>query len=142
MIAFSGDALTCWFDEEGPAGPAGTLAAAMASADSMQARVRALPPIDTGDSEPRPLAIKVAIDAGSARRFLVGDPAIQTVEVLAGTVLLGVAAGEQLAGAGEVLVAQAALTRDGLELYAHETRRSEATGAWSGRPSGPGFMNT
>nr|MDQ2999509.1 hypothetical protein [Chloroflexota bacterium] len=57
------------------------------------------------------LAIKVAVAAGPARRFLVGDPAIQNIEVLTGQTLDDLAVGEHLAGRGEVLV-QAAMVED------------------------------
>ncbi len=50
------------------------------------------------------LGMKVAVVGGPIRRWLVGDPSIQVVEVLAGATLDHLAAGEHLAAKGEVLV--------------------------------------
>src|SRR5207249_3704618 len=50
------------------------------------------------------LAIKVAVVTGMVRRFLVGDPEVQLIEVLAGQTLDELALGEHLAQRGEVLV--------------------------------------
>jgi class 3 adenylate cyclase/tetratricopeptide (TPR) repeat protein len=50
------------------------------------------------------LAVKVGIAVGSARRFLVGDPTIQVLEVLAGETLDRMAAAERQANKGEVIL--------------------------------------
>ena len=50
------------------------------------------------------LAVKVAVTSGPARRFVVGDPEIQLVDVLAGETLARVADAEHLAGRGDVVV--------------------------------------
>jgi predicted ATPase/class 3 adenylate cyclase len=96
VVGFSGDAMTCWFD--GDDGRAATTCAL-----AMQAAMRpfAAPPAEVGAA---PLAIKVAVASGPARRLLVGDPAIQRIDVLAGATVARAAAGAQMARTGEVVV--------------------------------------
>jgi adenylate cyclase len=50
------------------------------------------------------LAMKASIALGQARRFLVGNPDIQWVEVLVGSTLARLAVGESLAGKGETIL--------------------------------------
>jgi len=51
------------------------------------------------------LALKVAVSAGNTRRFLVGNPEIQTLDVLAGNSLYRLAEGEHLAEKGDIILA-------------------------------------
>lgn len=94
MIAFSGDAITVFFDDE-------TGGNAVGCGLSLQA-------IMAGQKEAGPqgrsLAIKVGIATGELRRFLVGDPEVQIFDVMAGRLLDRMAAAEKLAGPGEVVV--------------------------------------
>nr|MBA3533973.1 AAA family ATPase [Ardenticatenales bacterium] len=92
VIGFAGDAMTCWFD-----GDPGLRATACALA--MQQAILSLP-----SEEIAVLSIKVAVVSGRVRRFLVGDPAIQVWEVLAGQTLTWLAEAEQLARKDEVLL--------------------------------------
>ncbi|MDO8674207.1 MAG: hypothetical protein Q7O66_22585 [Dehalococcoidia bacterium] len=48
------------------------------------------------------LAVKVSVASGPARRFLVGDPAVQLIPVLAGDTLSRMAAGEHHANRGRL----------------------------------------
>ncbi len=102
VIYFAGDAITCWFD-----GDDGRRAAASALAiQATMARVgQALTP---GGAEVR-LAIKVALAVGSARRFVVGDPDIQLIDVLAGRLVDELADAEHLAEKGDVVLAASAI---------------------------------
>ena len=102
VIYFSGDAITCWLD-----GDDGTRAAAcgLAMQDVME-RVGAV--VSPGGTVVR-LAIKVAVVVGRARRFVVGDPDIQLMDVLAGSIVDELAAAEQLAGPNEVVLGASAL---------------------------------
>ncbi|MBA3532932.1 MAG: AAA family ATPase, partial [Ardenticatenales bacterium] len=50
------------------------------------------------------LAIKVAVAIGPVRRFLVGNPSIQLIDVLAGETLSRMAIAEQVAQTGEIVV--------------------------------------
>jgi CheY-like chemotaxis protein/class 3 adenylate cyclase len=124
VIGFSGDAITCWFsqndergmmdDEESDLDLYSSFIThrssfrAVACALAMQAALGQLGAMTTPAGAAIELAIKVAVAAGQARRFLVGDPSIQNIEVLAGQTLDDLAIGEHLASRGEVLV-QAAI---------------------------------
>ena len=90
VIGFAGDAITCWFDAEQGAAPRRAARAALA----MQAAMARFPA----------LSVKVAVGSGAARRWAIGDPAIQLLDVLAGSTLTRVAAAEGQAQAGQVLV--------------------------------------
>ena len=108
VVNFSGDAITCWFDDnsspgEHPSlGPAGQRAAACALL--MQGVFAAFGAVTLPSGGIVTLAIKVAIACGPARRFVVGDPAIQCIDVLAGTTLERMAAAAQVAHRAEVLL--------------------------------------
>lgn len=102
VISFSGDAITCWFN-----GDEGLLATACALA--MQEVMRSFAEVKTPGGTTVSLAIKVALTTGLVRRFLVGDPNIQTMDVLAGATLDHMAATEKQAEKGEVVVGPAAM---------------------------------
>lgn len=97
VIYFSGDAVTCWLD-----GDNGTLAVACALA--MQAAMGRVGSITTPAGSSIHLGMKVAVAAGPARRFVVGDPDIQLIDVLAGELMDRLAAAEHHADRGEVVV--------------------------------------
>jgi hypothetical protein len=50
------------------------------------------------------LALKVCIASGDARRFVVGDEAIQRIDTLAGATVARTATAEHLANKGDVLL--------------------------------------
>jgi len=87
VIVFGGDAITCWFD-----GDQGARAAACGLA--MQQVMRRFASIPLHGGETASLALKVAVASGPARRFQVGDPAIQVMDVLAGATLQRMAEAE------------------------------------------------
>ncbi len=97
VLYFSGDAVTCWID-----GDDGTRATACALA--MQEQMQRVGEVVTPAGARVVLAVKVAVAAGRARRFVVGDPAVQLIDVLAGRLMDEVAAAEGTASPGEVLV--------------------------------------
>jgi len=110
VIGFSGDAITCWFDEtDSPHNDA--VSAALACALQLQQVMARLEAIRTPRGTLIPLALKVALAAGSARRFLVGDPRKYVIEVLAGSTLDQMAAAEKQAAQGEVVVTAAVISR-------------------------------
>ncbi|OYV00371.1 MAG: hypothetical protein CFE26_24065, partial [Verrucomicrobiales bacterium VVV1] len=104
VIGFAGDAITCWFDA---CDGAPSLRAALA-ARGMQRALARFPD----------LAAKVAVASGAARRFAVGHPDIQRIDVLAGATLARVAVGEGLALPGEVLIDTATAQALGLPMAA------------------------
>ncbi|HMA37326.1 MAG TPA: AAA family ATPase, partial [Chloroflexia bacterium] len=139
VIGFAGDAITCWFDDARPA-PARRAAApgagcAVACALAQQAAMAAFAalPHPAGAGTLR-LALKVAVASGPARRFLVGDPAVQVLEVLAGGTVQRMAAAEHLAAPGEVVVdastsAECGVRKPaGFPLWVAEWRTDPATG--------------
>jgi CheY-like chemotaxis protein/class 3 adenylate cyclase/predicted metal-dependent HD superfamily phosphohydrolase len=97
VIGFSGDAITCWLD-----GDSGLRAVAAALA--MQGAMAPFASVQTPGGTAVSLAVKVAVVAGQVRRFLVGDPSIQNLEVIAGQTLDRLAEAEHQANRGEVVV--------------------------------------
>lgn len=121
VVGFSGDAITCWFD-----GDKGLNAAACAI--EMQSAMARFASIKTPQGGSVAMGIKAAVAAGPVRRFLVGDPQIQNIEVLAGRTLDRVATGEHLAGKGEVLVQEEILKRYAGLLVSSELRPDSESG--------------
>ena len=97
VIGISGDGITCWFD--GDDGRHAT-SCAIAIQNNIGQQVSVSLPSDF----PSTLGIKVAVIVGPVRRFLVGDPNIQLLEVIAGNELDRVALAEQLLKRGEIVV--------------------------------------
>jgi class 3 adenylate cyclase/tetratricopeptide (TPR) repeat protein len=88
VIGFSGDAMTCWFDkDEG--------LKALASAFEVQSAMKRFATITVTPQQSVPLSVKVAVVTGPVRRFLVGDPSIRYLDVIAGETM------DRLASAGE-----------------------------------------
>jgi class 3 adenylate cyclase/tetratricopeptide (TPR) repeat protein len=106
VIDFSGDAITCWFDNafSGPAGPLGSAGLAASCALAMQQTIRELEAITTPSGATFPLGIKVAVSCGPVRRFLVGDPEVRVFDTLAGSTLDRLETVALQAGEGEVVV--------------------------------------
>ncbi|HEU4322872.1 MAG TPA: AAA family ATPase, partial [Roseiflexaceae bacterium] len=102
VVSFSGDAITCWFDDrDGPATPR-----AAAAALAMQQGMVAFASVSLPGGGTTAISLKVAIASGPARRFVVGDPAIQQIDVLTGDTVTQVALVEHETRPGEVLLDQ------------------------------------
>ncbi|GAB4201842.1 MAG: hypothetical protein OHK0022_24320 [Roseiflexaceae bacterium] len=102
IVSFSSNTITCWFDEaDGPAAPRAATAAL-----AMQQAIRAAVTIMRPGGGTVALALKAAIASGLARRFVVGDPAIQLFDALAGETVSRAALLEGQSKAGEVLIDQ------------------------------------
>lgn len=120
VMGFAGDSITCWLDDDdGRRGVACALA--------MQVAMQAFATVKTPAGTPVALAIKVAVTAGPARRFVVGDPNIQLIDVLAGRTLDHVASAEKMAEKGDVVVGEEVADALGDDLAILEWRRA-ATG--------------
>lgn len=104
VIYFAGDAVTCWLD-----GDDGSLAVACGLA--MQEAMTRVETITTPGGKSVTLGMKVAVAAGDARRFVAGDPDIQRIDVLAGSLMDRLANTEHHAETGEVVVDAATLDR-------------------------------
>ncbi len=104
VIGFSGDAITCWFDDATPEEGATAAGQAAAAAFAMQEYMTRLEAITTPGGTRIPMAVKIAVAAGPARRFLVGDPRIHVIEVIAGRTVDRTSTAEKLAERGEVIL--------------------------------------
>lgn len=97
IVYFSGDAVTGWMDgDDGELG--------VACALEMQRAMEEVADLATPGGTSLGLGMKVAVVAGEARRFVVGDPKVQLIDVLAGALVDRLAGAEQLAAKGEVVV--------------------------------------
>jgi adenylate cyclase len=105
VVSFAGDAITCWFD-----GDDGLLATSCAL--TMQRVMRQFTDLEVRSGGTVSLAIKAAVAVGPVRRFLVGDPTIQLLDVLAGSTLDRMARTEKHATKHEVVLGPVAA--DGL----------------------------
>jgi class 3 adenylate cyclase/tetratricopeptide (TPR) repeat protein len=115
VIYFSGDAVTCWLDDDD-----GTRAVACAL--DMQRAMARVATVHTPGGATATLAMKVAVAAGPARRFVVGDPQVQLIDVLAGALMDRLAAAEQQAAPGDVVVDAVTLAAIGDRLVLHPAR--------------------
>ncbi|GIV98024.1 MAG: adenylyl cyclase [Herpetosiphonaceae bacterium] len=97
VVGFAGDGITCWFDGD-------TGLRAIACALAMQHAMEDFKVIPLASGETGGLAMKVGIATGVVRRFLVGDPQIQVIDVLGGSTLDRMAAAEHLAEKGEIIL--------------------------------------
>ena len=122
VIGFAGDAITCWFGE------AGAAARATACAFAQQAAMGAFGGLHLPDGRTVALAVKVTVTSGPVRRFVVGDPAIQRLDTLAGTTVARVGEGEQLCRRGEVLVDEPTAGLLSAGIQALEWRTNQETG--------------
>ena len=114
VVEFSGDAITCCFDEDD-----GT--AALACGLAMQ-QAMALMQLEH-ESTP---AIRVSVASGSFHRFSAGDPDVRLLEVLAGPAVARLVAIAPSAGGGEVVADAATARRLGALIRAGEQRGSGA----------------
>jgi predicted ATPase/class 3 adenylate cyclase len=121
VIGFSGDAITCWFD-----GDDGLCATACAL--SMQQVMEQFAEVQSPSGTTVSLAIKVAVASGPVRRFLVGVPEIQVIDVLAGSTLDHMAEAEKRAGRGEVVLPEDLALQLGDNVDVAEWREVDQTG--------------
>lgn len=98
VIGFAGDAITCWFEDDDGA-------RAVAAALRMREAVSHLKGFQLAEGR-RKFGIKIAVETGDARRYLVGDPAIQTIEVLAGAIMDRLDDFLKLCSAGDVILSE------------------------------------
>lgn len=96
VVSFAGDAITCWF--EGDTGHLGTAAAL-----AMQEAMGQFAAVSMPGGRTVGLSMKVGLAQGPARRFVVGDPSLQRMDVLAGATLSRMAAAQGLGRPGEVV---------------------------------------
>ncbi len=76
----------------------------MACAQAMQQAMQSFDAFEVAPGVIATLAVKTVVASGPARRFLVGEPSIQVIDVLAGATLDRMAAAEQVAHQNEIVV--------------------------------------
>ena len=94
----------------------------------MQEAIRRTGTITTPGGSTVQLAMKVAIAVGDARRFVVGDPDIQLIDVLAGRLIDDLAEAEHHAQKGEIVLDPSAVAALGGRVALGDLRPDEATG--------------
>src|SRR6266498_632178 len=133
VIGFSGDAITCWFDDQEqeylqPRAKSPSVLRATTCALAMQGTMQQFAQVEVQKAGTIALAIKVVIALGPTRRFMLGDPAIQLVDVLAGKTLDRLALGEHHAERGELLLDEAAVAALGDQIEIQEWRNDSEHG--------------
>jgi class 3 adenylate cyclase len=113
VVSFAGDAMICWFDDAAPGAAAAGLrftatARAATCAYELQRLMGRAGALRLPGGASSALGLKVALAAGDCRRFLVGDSAVQRIDLLAGGLLDQMAAAEQQARRGEIVLTAAA----------------------------------
>jgi adenylate cyclase len=121
VIYFSGDAITCWLD-----GDDGLRATAAALA--MREQMARVGQIVTPGGVTVQLALKIAVACGAARRFVVGDPEIQLIDVLAGRLIDDLADAEHHAEKGELILDPSAVESLGDRVTLGDARPDAASG--------------
>src|SRR5258707_10976052 len=120
---FSGDAVTCWFDDQCPTGATASAAArAVACGLAIQNAMQQVADVVIPGKSPVKLAMKTSIASGTASRFLVGDPAIRVFDVLVGATISRQAAGERQAAVSETIVDEPTARLLGSALHIGEWR--------------------
>lgn len=117
VIGFAGDSMLCWFDKSGD-GHRGSSGRALSCAFAMQESIREFPA----------LGLKICIASGDARRFVMGDEAIQRIDTLAGATVARTAIGEHLANKGDVLLDEGTANSLAKTIEIKEWRSDEGSG--------------
>ena len=117
VIGFSGDAVTCWFNEDRGL-------RAIASATHIRQRLEEEGKIDVPNGDPIAIGVKAAVSAGRARRFTVGLETQHYVEILAGGIIDRLSDAEQVAKRGDII-----LTRTTIESLQDEITYETITSA-------------
>lgn len=117
VIAFGGDALTCWFDgDDGLQAIACGLAMQRAMADFAQSP---LVPEMT-----KALKVRVSVTSGSVRRFCIGDNKIRLLDILAGKTIDRVAEANKLAEKDKIVVGAEVVAQLGEQVVVTDWRSS------------------
>ena len=139
VIGFGGDAVTCWFDADDGS-------TAVHAGFAMQRAMATLSEASSELGEARGLRLKVAVAVGAVGRYVVGDPEIQQIDIIAGRTLDVLATAEHATKPGEVVLALNGeppvevreLRQDGgaeLELAVLAPRAGAAPGVSHGNPA-------
>lgn len=126
VIGFSGDAITCWFDDADQSVILASMRAA-AAALAMQESMQQFTDLQVSGGDSVSLRMKAAVAAGPVRRFVVGDPLYTRLDVMAGKTLENLAHAEHQANKGEVILDSAAVDTLGERLQISAWRTDEQT---------------
>lgn len=137
VLGFAGDAITCWFADDMPETIlpsdgirlAGASLRATTCGQAMQQAMQRFAAVPIPEGRMAALAMKVAVASGPVRRFLIGDPAVQCIDALAGETLARMVAAEHLANRGDVVVDAQTAERLGEQMEIVEWRTDEGTDA-------------
>jgi predicted ATPase/class 3 adenylate cyclase len=121
VIYFSGDAITCWLSDD-------TGLRGVACALSMQQVMRLFTNLRTPSGKSVSIAVKAAVIIGEVSRYVVGNPDVQLIDVLAGETLNQLALTEHQAEKGEVVIDK--ITAESLDNQVHISvwRHDQASG--------------
>lgn len=97
VVAFGGDALTCWFSGD-------AAERAVAAALAMQEVVASSAAVEVTSGNMVSMALKVGVAMGQCTRVIVGDPEIQRFDVVSGEAIDQCAAAEKVGTSGEVVL--------------------------------------
>ena len=130
VFAFGGDAITCWFDDNDPSdlGNAASHQAAFRAVTCALAMQKAMRPhttIVTPTNFTLTISLKISVAVGPARRFILGDPARQCLDTLAGITLKRMALAETVALQDEVLLDEVGAAALAKHLVVHSWRESQ-----------------
>lgn len=139
VLGFSGDAITCWFDEnskqthteaedEAASGLKLATLRATASALAMQTAMVQFANLEVVEGGTVSLAMKAAVATGPVRRFIVGDPEYTLLDVMAGQTLEHLASAEHQANKGDVILDEAAARLIKDQIILHEWRTDHHSG--------------
>jgi predicted ATPase/class 3 adenylate cyclase len=117
VIGFAGDAITCWFDRDDGY-------RALVCALSMQQSMEQFQDMEVAPGMVVSLAMKVAIAHGPVRRFAVGSPEVQLIDVLAGETLTRMARAEHHAERGDIVLDAHTATRLAERIHVLEWRKA------------------
>ena len=120
VMTFSGDAITCWLDQDDGS-------RAIACALAMQNRMQQFDRVTTPGGSSFKLAMKTAVSTGPARRFVIGSSEHLHMDVLTGETLVTLAEAENLAHRGELLIDRKTAFRLESSLTISDWRQDEAT---------------
>jgi adenylate cyclase len=126
VITFAGDAMTCWFDGD-------TGLSAAAAALGMQRCMQNFSSILLPSGKIVSLAMKVAVSTGVVQRFMVGDPQIQIIDVIAGNILDELADGEHVASKGDILLGPSTVASLGDQVSISDWRTNHENGLLYGK---------
>lgn len=126
VIGFSGDAITCWFDDADQSVLLPTLRAT-AAALAMQDAMKQFTDLQVSGADSVSLKMKAAVATGPVRRFVVGDPLYTRLDVMAGKTLENLVNAEHQAHKGEIILDSAAVEAIGERVQISEWRTDEHT---------------